>query len=335
MTTTAPGPAGTASAGAGPAAPRRLPGLRRAGKAGRTRKTKRIDGPQQRGMMRTALLFLLPLLAFYLVFYVFGFVFLARTSLQRTDLSFVDPESVGLENYRLLFTDDRFIRALLNNVVFAAAAVAGALTLGFFLAVVLSTGMRGRKVFYAVFLVPSLMPVALVASVFGGMMENRYGTLNETLRSAHLDFLAGHWLTEPGLAYAVVIGIFVYLVGLPIMYYTADLSALNTSLLEAAVLDGASFWQLLRTMLFPLMRTTHKTVVVSILLMSFRAFEIVFFSTKGGPAGGTEISGTYVYNYATSPGPRVGYASAAAVVVLLLALLLSAIQLRFTGKSEE
>ncbi|MGC0419925.1 carbohydrate ABC transporter permease [Embleya sp. AB8] len=331
MTTTAPDPVDAASTAAGvPAHPGRRPGRRPA-----RRRNKPADGPQQRGAWRVALLFLVPLLGFYLVFYVFGFVFLARTSLQRTDLSFLDPEWIGLENYRLLFTDDRFLGALVNNVVFAGAAVAAALTLGFFIAVVLSTGLRGRRWYYVVFLVPSLMPVALVASVFGAMMENRYGTLNETLRSAGLDSLTGEWLTDPGLAYAVVIGIFVYLVGLPIMYYTADLSALNTSLLEAAVLDGASFWQLLRTMLFPLMRTTHKTVVISILLMSFRAFEIVFFSTKGGPAGGTEISGTYVYNFATSPGPQVGYASAAAVVVLLLALLLSAIQLRFTGKNEE
>ncbi|MFE9566340.1 hypothetical protein ACFYM0_35140 [Streptomyces sp. NPDC006487] len=75
-----------------------------------------------------------------------------------------------------------------------------------------------------------------------------------------------------------------------------------------------------------MLRGTHKTVVLSVLLGSFRAFDVIYFSTHGEPGGRTQITGTYLYNTMLGDG-RVGYASAAAVLVLLLALTVSAVQI--------
>ena len=280
-----------------------------------------------------AIFFLLPLALFYGVFYVYSFYFLITTSFLRTDISLRNPVFVGLENYILLFTHDQFYRSIINTLLFAGIAILAGVTLGFFLAVVLSLRMRGGRFFYAVFLLPSLMPMALVASVFGVMLEFRYGTVNVILRAAGLDVLAQRWLVDPTWAYFTVITILVYVIGLPIMYYTADLSTLNISLLEAAVIDGAGTFQMFRLVLFPLLRGAHKTITLSVLLASFRAFELVFLSTGGGPSGRTEIAGTYLYNFATS-GLNVGYVSAAAVVVLLIALSISFVQLTLYGRSE-
>jgi ABC-type sugar transport system permease subunit len=85
----------------------------------------------------------------------------------------------------------------------------------------------------------------------------------------------------------------------------------------------------MREILFPLMKGTHRTIVLSTLLMSFRAFDIVFFSTQGGPAGTTQIAGTYVYRYSTT-GTNIGYGSAAALVVMVVALVLATLQLLWT-----
>jgi len=123
----------------------------------------------------------------------------------------------------------------------------------------------------------------------------------------------------------------VYMVGLPIMYYTSDITAVNLSLVESAVLDGASTWQVFRLMLFPLLRNTHKTVILSVLLGSFRAFDIIYFSTAGQPGGRTSITGTYIYNAALGIN-RVGYAAAASLIVLVIALVISLVQLVVTRK---
>ena len=300
--------------------------------------TRSLRPPQSRAQDRTRpptrkpglvgfAIFFGPLIAFYGVFYFFSVVFLVRTSFQDVSLSLRNAAQVGWDNYRLLLDDPRFVEALKNNFVFAGASIAGAVTIGFFIAVALWAGVRGRAAFYAVFLLPSLMPIALVASVFRTMLESRFGAVNEFLRNVGLESVAQRWLVNPDLAYGVVIIMFVYLIGLPILYYTANLAVINTSLLESAVLDGAGPLRLMYGILFPIMKSTHKTVTLSTVLISFRAFDIVFFSTGGGPAGRTEITGTYVYNFTTS-GTNVGFASAAAVVVLLISLIVSAVQLR-------
>lgn len=281
----------------------------------------------QRPGLRAFAMFFGPLIAFYVVFYFFSVAFLVRTSFQDVSLSFRNAVYVGWENYRLLLDDPRFIDAVRNNLVFAAAAIAAAMTIGFFIAVALWSGVRGRTLLYAVFLLPTLMPIAMVASVFRTMLESRFGAVNEFLRDIGLEALAQRWLINPDLAYGVIVVMFVYLIGLPILYYTSNLSVINTSALESAVLDGANPLRLMSQILFPILRNTHKTVTLSTVLMSFRAFDIVFFSTGGGPAGRTEITGTYVYNYTTS-GTKVGFGSAAAVLVLLVSLIVSAVQLR-------
>lgn len=283
---------------------------------------------------RDLLLFFGPLIVMYAIFYAFSTGFLTYASLQKISMTLSNGRFVGLENFKLLLTDRRFLTALMNNFIFAGVSVVAALTIGFFVAVTLSTVGRGRTLLYVVFLLPTLMPLALVASVFRMMLEARFGSVNAALTAVGLGALAQNWLIEPQLAYAVVCVLFVYIIGLPVLYYTANLSTINTSIIEAAVIDGARTWRLYAEILFPVMRGTHLTIIISTVLTSFRAFEIVFFSTGGGPAGRTEITGTYVYGFSTS-GTNVGYGSAAAVLVLFVTLLLGALNLILMRRKPE
>jgi len=291
------------------------------------RRRRRADG-------WTALVFLSPLLVLYAVYFLYSIVFLGQTSLQKVGISMLRPVQVGFENFRLLLTDPVFAQSIINNLVFAAISILVAVTIGFFIAVTLSTGVRGSRGFYLLFLLPALMPVSLVATIFGSMLQERFGVLNETLRAVGLGAFTQSWLTTPALAYAAVALIFCYLIGLPIMYYTADLSALPTSSLEAALLDGAGTWRIMREIIYPMMRGTHITVILALLLGSFRALEVVLFSTQGGPGTTTEIVGTYLYGYVNSTGKTIGYASAASIVVLLIALVISLFQMYFTRKAD-
>jgi raffinose/stachyose/melibiose transport system permease protein len=284
---------------------------------------------------RTALLFLAPLLAMYLVYFAYSFYFLIDTSFKKVSITFTDAAQVGWNNYRLLFEDPAFIRSILNNLLFAATTIIVSLTVAFFIAAALATGVRGRRLYYVIFLVPALMPVALVATIFNVMLEYRDGALNQTLRKLGLGSLAQHWLTQPQWAIAAVVTLFAYLIGLPIMYYTADLATIRTDAIEAAVIDGAGTFRILRSILHPMLRATHITIILALLLGSFRAFEIVLLSTGGGPSDNTEVVGTYIYGYVTSAGSTIGFASAASVVVLVVALLGSAVQMLLTRRSSK
>lgn len=275
----------------------------------------------------TAALFLAPLLLFYGVYYVYAFVFLGRTSTTSVDLSFTGATEVGLRNFELILTDRQFWIAIGNNLFFAGAQIAIALTLGFFLAVSLASGIRFRRPFYLAFLLPSLIPMSLFATVFGQMLQTDDGAVNQTLRAIGLGAFAQDWTGSTGPAYAAIIVLLTYMIGLPIMYYTADLSTTNTAVLEAAMIDGAKTWQMYRLILFPMLSGAHKTVILSLLLGSFRWFEVVYFSTNSQPGGRTAIAGTYIYDhmFPSIGGGQIGYAAAASVVVLAIALAVSAV----------
>jgi len=283
---------------------------------------------------REAALFFGPLALVFAVFYFFSTGFLLYASVQRISMALVNGRWVGLQNFKLLLGDPRFLTAFINNIAFACVSVAAALTIGFFIAVTLSATYRAKTLLYMVFLLPALMPLSLVASVFRTMLETRFGAVNLFLNDVGLGWMAQSWLIDPTFAYGVIIILFIYIIGLPILYYTANLSTINTSLIESAVIDGAGTWRLFVEILFPIMKGTHRTIIVSTLLTSFRAFDIVFFSTGGGPSGATEITGTYVYNFSTT-GTNVGYGSAAAVATLLVTLVLSGLHMRFVRKDEQ
>ena len=288
--------------------------------APKRRTKKRSDG-------RAALVFLLPLLVMYAIYYLYSIVFLGSTSMTRVSVTFFNAIDVGWRNYEQLLADPVFIRAIVNNILFAAISIAAALTIAFFIATALATGVRAKRLFYLIFLLPALMPLSLVATIFASMLTERSGVLNETLRAVGLGALAQPWLTQPGLAFGVVAIIFCYLIGLPIMYYTADLSALPTESIEAALLDGAGTFRIMGSIIYPMLRGTHLTIILSVLLGSFRALEAVLFSTRGGPGQSTEIVGTYIYGFATSAGPTIGFVSAASIVVLVIALVISIVQM--------
>ncbi|MFC5529378.1 carbohydrate ABC transporter permease [Cohnella yongneupensis] len=275
----------------------------------------------------TGYLFVAPLLVLFAVFLLYGFYFIIHASFFNETLSFHDAKFVGWNNYRIAIEDSRFIHSIVNNLVFSAAAIAISLTVGCVISVVLSIGIKGSRLLGALFFIPSFMPLALIAMVFSIMLEFRFGTLNELLRNVGMDGMAQRWLSDPNLAYVSIMSISVFLIGLPMMYYNADLTTINTGVLEAAVIDGAGLGRMLWHILFPLLKNAHKTIILSTLLGSFREFERVFLLTQGGPAGTTENSSVYIYSFARSAGVNIGYVCAASVIVLAIALCISVIQL--------
>ena len=125
----------------------------------------------------------------------------------------------------------------------------------------------------------------------------------------------------------------IFMIGIPIMYYTADLTTISRSILEAATIDGAGMKDQLLLIIFPVLKNTHKTIILSMLLGGFREMERVYLMTDGGPGGSTEIIGTYIYRATRSAGSNIGLVCAAAIIVLIVAFIISFIQLKMTSKN--
>lgn len=293
----------------------------------------KLNKKSQKRNNRAGFLFLLPLIVIFIGLLGYSFYFLIVNSFRDVTITFRHTEFTGLANYKTVLTDLKFWRSLLNTFILSAANIFCGLTFGFFIAIVLNFKMKGKRFFHALFFIPSMLPIALMAAVFSSMLEYKNGIINQLLRGVGLDVLAQRWLADPRLAIFSVCSVSVFLIGIPIMYYTADLTTISDSVLEAATMDGAKTRHQLFLVIYPILKNTHKTIILSMLLGGFREMERVFLMTDGGPGGKTEIIGTYIYRATRSAGSNIGLVCAAAIVVLIVAFLISFIQLRLTEKN--
>lgn len=294
----------------------------------------KLNKKSQKRNNRAGFLFLLPLIVIFIGLLGYSFYFLIVNSFRDVTITFRHTEFTGLANYKTVLTDLKFWRSLLNTFILSAANIFCGLTFGFFIAIVLNFKMKGKRFFHALFFIPSMLPIALMAAVFSSMLEYKNGIINQLLRGVGLDVLAQRWLADPRLAIFSVCSVSVFLIGIPIMYYTADLTTISDSVLEAATMDGAKTRHQLFLVIYPMLKNTHKTIILSMLLGGFREMERVFLMTDGGPGGKTEIIGTYIYRATRSAGSNIGLVCAAAIVVLIVAFLISFIQLRLTEKND-
>lgn len=277
-------------------------------------------------------LFLLPLIIIFIGLLGYSFYFLIGNSFRYITITFKHARFTGLTNYKTILNDFKFWHSILNTFFLSAANIFCGLTLGFIVAVILNFKLKGKRFFHALFFIPSMLPIALMATVFGSMLEYKNGIVNNILRTVGLGGLAQRWLADPKLAMWAVCSVSIFLIGIPVMYYTADLTTISSSVLEAATIDGAGMRQQLMLVIFPVLKNTHRTIILSMLLGGFREMERVFLMTDGGPGGSTEIVGTYIYRATRSAGSNIGLVCAAAVLILIIAFIISFIQLSLTSK---
>ena len=282
---------------------------------------------------KAGFLFLLPLIVIFIGLLGYSFYFLILNSFRDVTITFRRSEFVGLANYQTIFKDKSFWISLLNTFILSTANIFCGLTFGFIISIILNFKIKGKRFFHALFFIPSMLPIALMATVFGSMLEYKNGIVNQILRGVGLGALAQRWLADPKLAMGAVCSVSIFMIGIPIMYYTADLTTISRSILEAATIDGAGMKDQLLLIIFPVLKNTHKTIILSMLLGGFREMERVYLMTDGGPGGSTEIIGTYIYRATRSAGSNIGLVCAAAIIVLIVAFIISFIQLKMTSKN--
>jgi multiple sugar transport system permease protein/raffinose/stachyose/melibiose transport system permease protein len=228
------------------------------------------------------------------------------------------PQNVGLGNYQEMFGDPIFRKALLDTVIwlvlFGGLSAAG----GLGMAMLLQRERRGIGFYRAALFTPVVFSLVATSLIWQGMYQPN-GMINNVLGAIGLSSWQHSWLANANTAlYAVIVPALWRQIGYVMVLYLAGLKTIDPVLYEAATVDGAGPWQRFTRITLPQLRSVNSVVLSVIVIDSLRSFDVAWALTRGGPYHSSELLSTYMYSTAFQS-LRLGYASALAVVIFLLA----------------
>ncbi|AEY93689.1 binding-protein-dependent transport systems inner membrane component [Streptomyces hygroscopicus subsp. jinggangensis 5008] len=228
------------------------------------------------------------------------------------------PTFVGLGNFREMAGDDVFRGAAGHTVLWLLLFGGLSAVLGLAAALLLQQERRGIGFYRAALFLPVVFSLVATALVWQAVYQPD-GVLNRLLESVGLDSLRHAWLADQDTAlYAVIVPALWRQIGYVMVLYLAGLKGIDPALYEAAKMDGAGCWQRFRHVTLPQLRGVNAVVLSVIVIDSLRSFDVVWSLTRGGPYHSSELLSTYMYSTAFQS-LRLGYGSALAVVIFLLA----------------
>jgi multiple sugar transport system permease protein len=236
-------------------------------------------------------------------------------------VSLADAHGLTLSHYARLFTDRLFAVAAGQTLLYASVALALEFFLGLALALLVDSLTRGRALIRVGLLAPMLLPPVVAAVIWRLIYNPQFGVLNGILRQLGFNTANLTWTSGRSSAMLSVILVDVW-EWTPFLFLllTAGLQSIPTEPLEAARIDGASYWQTLRDVILPLLKPT---ILLALLLRSMdllRIFDQIFLLTQGGPGSATETVSLYIYRTAFRFS-NFGYAAAMSFVGLIVTTL--------------
>ncbi|MCC8099025.1 MAG: sugar ABC transporter permease [Clostridiales bacterium] len=243
-------------------------------------------------------------------------------------------EFVGIQNFVDLVSDKTFLAAFKNTIVYSLAVVPLTLVCALGLAVLLNQPIKGRNFFRTVAFFPYVASLVAVAAVWNMIFSPSMGPVNMILSALGVENLP-RWAAGKETAMLTVILFSVWKnMGYYMVMYLAGLQGTNPELEEAAELDGANRWQVFWHITLPQLRPTTFLVVVTLTIASFKVYDQMYMITQGGPGNATITLVYYIYNVAFVNTPKYGYASAVAMVLFVLVLIVTIIQFRGSSNND-
>lgn len=279
-------------------------------------------------------LFLLPgVLAFFAIIVV---PFLMNTGVSFTEWQGVGtPKWTGLANYRELMDDSEFWASFRHSLFMVVAMAAVPTVVGLVLAAALFDfvgkhfGSRTVAVLRACFYLPQVLPIAVAGIVWSWILAPENGSLNELLKAIGLGSLQQDWLGDPDLAlWSVAFMVVWQFAGYSMVIFLAGLESVPDNLHEAAMIDGAGWWQRFRHVTWPLLAPAVTVNVMLSTIGGLKLFDQVYAATNGGPGYASETLSTVLYKQAFVFG-NYGYSTAIALVLALFVAAVSLVQIHF------
>jgi multiple sugar transport system permease protein len=233
---------------------------------------------------------------------------------------------VGLSNYSELIHDKSFLSSLGNTLYFIAGYLPLVYVLGLAAALALNNKFKGSGILRAAYFLPVVTSWVIVALLWKWILNPNGGLVNSLL--AIFGIQGPGWWTSPKWAmFSVIIASAWKDLGYVMLILLSGLQAIPADYREAAALDGANKWQILRNITLPLLTPSTFFVIVISLINNFQVFDQFWVMTKGGPEGSTTVIMHNIvlnsFNYG-----RMGYASAMSMVLFVIILSITLMQLR-------
>jgi raffinose/stachyose/melibiose transport system permease protein len=273
-------------------------------------------------------LYIVPVFVFIITFFYYPITYTAGVSTLDWNGIGAEREAIGLENFQAI-TKDLVVRKALNNQLsFGIVTIFGQMFLGLTMAILLKSPARYKTLYKILFFLPVVLSATVISYVFRRIYDGSSGELNALLVAVGLETLTNSWLADPATAlYALMIANMWQFTGFSFMMYFAGLTQIDEEIYEAARIDGANFLQIIRSIVMPLLRPTHFSLIILGVIGVLRTFDLVYLMTQGGPGRTTEFMSTYIFKKGILEF-NAGYASALSMTVLLIAFVLTIIQLR-------
>ncbi len=291
--------------------------------------------------------------------FVYGFIgFTAYVSLSKWNQLLPDLTLVGLRNYAELFADLRFRIDLRNTVTFTLLFLSACLSIGFLLAYLLDQRIKGEGFFRSIYLFPMAVSFIVTGVVWRwllnpGTTEGGSTGVNLLFERVGLGFLKWGWFTDPRVLYIhpdSQVGVFLKQIGLgglahpnfglsvgiisvviaatwqmsgyTMAMYLAGLRAIPDELREAARVDGASEWQILRHIILPLLQPVTLSAVIVLGHISLKIYDLVVAMTGPGPGFSTDVPAYFMWETTFEANRFYQGASIAIVLLLMVAVLI-------------
>lgn len=243
---------------------------------------------------------------------------------------------IGVQNYVRLFSDKDFWQALRNTFVFALVVVPLQSSFALLLAILVNKRLPWINLFRGIYFLPVVIIMVVVCVIWSFMLQYPEGLINYLVQFMTFAKMGPYdWLRDITLALPTIIVISIWQgVGFQMVIYLAGLQGISMELYEAARIDGASAWQQFWHVTMPGLRNTHIFVLVTTTILAFKLFTQVEVLTAGGPLGATNTLVRYIFS-AGYRELKVGYASAASVIFLVIVLVISILQRRLFVEERE
>jgi raffinose/stachyose/melibiose transport system permease protein len=272
--------------------------------------------------------FLVPALAYYLLFVLFPVVQAAFYSLFKWNGLTPLTDFIGLKNYVTAFTSDTFITAVSNNLLIIVLSLAIQIPFSLALAVMLNRRFPGRAIFRLIFFLPYVLSEAITGIVFTLLLQPG-ALVDSSLAGVGLEGLVQDWLGDTTI---VMLTMFVIIswkyFGFHMILLLAGLQGIPHEIEEAALIDGAGRWQAFRFVTLPLLGPTLRVSVFLSMIGALQLFDMIWVMTAGGPLNASSTMAIAMFKAGLRDN-QMGYGSALAVILFGFGLLLALAYQRF------
>ncbi len=228
---------------------------------------------------------------------------------------------VGLEQYINLFSQPRWIVAMRNLVVFTGLFIGGCIVVGLVIAILLDQRVRGGRVLQTVYLYPMALSFIVTGTIWRWLFNPTMG-IERLFNAMGFSEFTFRWIVEPQMAlYTIVIAAAWQSTGYIMTLFLAGLRGVDSSIPEAAQVDGATMPMIYRRIIIPTLRPVFLSAVVILAHLSIKAFDLVVVMTGGGPGIATDMPATFMFDFSFRY-DRLAMGAASSIMMLLMILII-------------